>query len=146
MYGLVPFNQKKLLNSNYDSYHTMFDDFFADSWPAMRNIANDTFKLDVEDKEGSYVISAELPGVKKDEVNLTLEDGKLSISIEREEEIDKSDKNYIHKERRYSSMQRSVYLADADINEVKAKLDEGVLTIEVGKQASVSENKKIEIE
>jgi HSP20 family protein len=146
MYGLVPFNQKKLLNSNYDSYHTMFDDFFADSWPAMRNIANDTFKLDVEDKEGSYVISAELPGVKKDEVNLTLEDGKLCISIEREEEVDKSDKNYVHKERRYSSMQRSVYLADADINEVKAKLDEGVLTIEVGKQVSVSENKKIEIE
>jgi HSP20 family protein len=146
MYGLVPINQRKLLKSNYDSYHTMFDDFFTYSWPEMRNIANDSFKLDVEDNEGNYVISAELPGVKKDEVNLTLEDGNLCISIEREEKVDKSDENYIHRERRYSSMQRSVYLVDADINEVKAKLDEGVLTIEVGKQASVSENKKIEIE
>jgi HSP20 family protein len=110
-------------------------------------LARDTFKLDVQDKEKEYLIEAELPGVKKEEITLEMHDGQLMIGIQREEKVDEEKKNYIHKERRYCSMNRSVYLADADTENIKAKLDNGVLEITVPKvEKSVSQKNKIEIE
>ena len=102
--------------------------------------------MDVVDKEKEYVIEAELPGVKKEELSLDIQDGQLRISIEREEKVDEEKKNYIHKERRYSSMSRSVYLGDASADSIKAKLDNGVLTITIPKTEKPEVKSKIEIE
>jgi HSP20 family protein len=132
MAGLVPFNRKDrgLTRTGFGDFYGMLDDFFSDDFMMpRRSLARDTFKLDVQDKEKEYLIEAELPGVK------------------REEKVDEEKKNYIHKERRYCSMNRSVYLADADTENIKAKLDNGVLEITVPKvEKSVSQKNKIEIE
>ncbi|MGM0397274.1 MAG: Hsp20/alpha crystallin family protein [Bacillota bacterium] len=149
MAGLVPFNRRnKMTGTGLGDFYGMLDDFFSDDFLLpQRSLARDTFKLDVQDKEKEYLIEAELPGVKKEEINLEIRDGQLVIGIQREEKVDEEKKNYIHKERRYCSMSRSVYLADADPENIKAKLDDGVLEITVPKvEKSVREKNKIEIE
>ena len=51
MAGLIPFNRKNndLINSGFDDFRNMLDDFFADNWPIRRSLAADTFKIDVQD-------------------------------------------------------------------------------------------------
>lgn len=70
--------------------------------------------------------------------------------MNREENVDTKDEdnNYIHQERRYDSMQRSLFLANAKTDDVKAKLEDGLLRISVGKdeQAVKDNSRKIEIE
>lgn len=140
MTGLIPFNRKNDLMQN------MLDDFFTESWPARRNLAGDTFKLDVQDNEAEYIIEAEMPGIEKEHINLSLNDGKLTISVNKEEVQEDKQKNYIHRERRFSSMARSIFLAEADEEGIKAKLDNGVLSITVPKKKLEERSKMIEIE
>ncbi len=148
MAGLVPFNRKnKLIGPSFEDFYGMLDDFFSDDIVPRRSLIRDTFKLDVEEKDKEYVIEAELPGVKKEEVSLEINEGHLRISIKREETIDEEKRNFVHKERRYSSMTRSLYLKDAKSEDIKAKLDNGVLYITVPKKESdKGMTNKIEIE
>jgi HSP20 family protein len=142
--GLIPFNKRGDLST--DRLFNMMDDFFNDAWLPRRNLLSDTFKVDVRDNEGDYTIEADLPGVKKEEVNLELNEGKLTIAVVRNEQVEDDKKGYIHKERRYSSMQRSVYLADADSENVNAKLNDGVLTVVIPKKSQIDYKKRIEIQ
>jgi HSP20 family protein len=147
MAGLIPFNRKNMdiLNTGFN-LENMLDDFFADGWPFRRSLVADTFKIDVQDNKTEYVVEAELPGVEKNEVNISLNDGRLNISVNKEETIEEKDKNYIHKERRYSAMSRNIMLADADAAGVKAKLDNGVLNITVPKKTKPNNGVVIDIE
>jgi len=123
----------------------MLDDFFNSGIPVRRNLMNDTFKMDVEETEKSYVITAELPGINKDEIGLDLTDGRLAISVKREENAVDEKRNFIHKERRFASMARSVYLSDSNVETIEAKLDNGVLSVVVPKQDKATRTKKINI-
>jgi HSP20 family protein len=148
MTGLIPFNKKEsgLLDLNFDLFDYDLDDVLNRSWPIRHGIARETFKLDIQDKDIEYLVQADLPGVKKEEIKIGLEAGRLTISVEREEKIDEEKKNYVHKERRYTSMCRSMFLADAKSEGIKAKLDEGVLTITIPKEAKAETAVKIDIE
>jgi len=87
-----------------------------------------------------------LPGIRKDEIDLSIEDDNLCISVNRTEEVNKDNKNYIHRERRASSMSRRIRLANAKLDEIKAKLEEGVLTVTILKDEKASTSHKIDIE
>ena len=145
MSGLIPFNRNRnLQETGYDNFYDMLDDFFNDSF-SRRNLQLDTFKLDIQEEDKQYVVEAELPGVKKDEIDVSLNDGRLTISVEHNENSENKEKNYIHKERRFSSMKRMIVLADASPNHISAKLDEGLLRIIVPKVEKTDNTKKIEI-
>ncbi len=148
MAGLVPFNRRRadVLSTGFDSFQNMLDDFFTDGWPLRRNLMADTFKVDVQDNKSEYLIEAELPGAKKEDINISLNDGRLSISVNKDETVEEKDKNYIHRERRYTSMSRNIMLGDADANNIKAKLDNGVLCITVPKKTKADNSVVIDIE
>jgi HSP20 family protein len=147
MSRLVPFNRWGLRRNDFEDFYNMLDDFFSDTWWPVRSLARDTFKLDIQENEREYCIEAELPGVTKEEINLQLkDDGRLTIAAEREENIQEDKKNYVHRERRYSSMQRTIYLRDAKTEGVKAKLQDGVLKITVPKQETHNDTFHIEID
>lgn len=150
MAGLVPFNQRRsnlaLRPRGFDDFTNMLDDFFSDSWLSGRSLMRDTFKLDVEELEDHYKIDAELPGVKKEEVSLDMNEGKLTIAIRREEKTEEEKKNYVHQERRFCAMQRTIYLGNASEEDIKAKLEDGVLSITVPKAKKVETSRRIEIE
>ena len=148
MAGLIPFNRKQndLMNIGFDDFSNMLDDFFTGSWPIRRSLAGDTFKIDIQDNDTEYTIEAELPGVKKEDVEITLNDGRLNLSVKKEEVSENKSKKYIHRERKYAQMSRSILLADADDEDIKAKLEEGVLTIQVPKKQHEDTSKRIMIE
>ncbi len=147
MAGLVPFNKKKseLMNFGIDDFYNALDDFFTDNWPFRKGFAADTFKVDIQEDDKSYFVTADLPGVKKEELSITIDGGKLCISVAREEKTEDEKKNYVHKERRYSSMRRNIMLEDAAADGVTAKLDNGVLSVTVPKKEKQDTSVKVEV-
>ncbi len=126
MFKLTPFRSTPAHRDDFMDFTDMLDDFFN---APFRTLRHDTFKIDVEEKDGAYLIKADLPGVKKDELKVSYEDQTLTIEVQRDEKKEDEDKNYIHRERRVSSMRRAIHLPDVDPQKVKAKLDDGVLNI-----------------
>lgn len=147
MANLVPFNRNRsnLRTTGFDDFYNMLDNFFEDSYNPLRSLSRDTFKVDVQESDKEYTIEAELPGVSKDEVAIEMNDERLSIAIEHKEEVKEDKKNYIHRERRYASMQRCIYLKDAKADEITAKLDNGILCVTVPKETSRPTSRKIDI-
>lgn len=124
----------------------MLDDFFGDSWMPSRSLLRDTFKIDVRETEKEYLIEAEMPGAKKEEINLSIENEILCISVNREENVNQEHKDYVHRERRTSSMSRSIRLANAKPDGIKARLENGVLNVTISKHERTSNSQKIDIE
>lgn len=145
---LVPFNRRNfgLSRTGFDDFYNMLDDFFSDSWLLGRKFMRDTFRIDVVESDDEYRIEADLPGVKKEDIDLGIDDDCLCISVNSAEEVNKDGKNYIHRERRASSMCRTIHLSNALLDETKAKLDNGVLTVTVPKDKKASNTRKIDIE
>jgi len=149
MTGLIPFNLRNAglvrTGAGFEDFYNMIDDFFSEGNAPGRNLLRDTFKIDIVEKEKEYVIEAELPGIKKEEVDLSVDDGALCISVNRTDESDKDEKSYIHRERRFSSMQRRVRLTGTKLDEISAKLDNGVLSVTIPKDIKVASTRKIDI-
>jgi len=149
MAGLVPFNKKNKeisTNTGFEDFYNVLDDFFSNDWPFRRTLTHDTFKVDVEDNGNEYLIEAEVPGIDKKDINVELNDGKLMISITRDENSESKKKNFIHRERRYSSMSRSIYLEDAKPDGIKPKLENGLLKVVVPKEEKPNNSITIDIE
>ncbi|MGC6569883.1 Hsp20/alpha crystallin family protein [Streptococcus sp. VTCC 12886] len=149
MAGLVPFNKKNKeisTNTGFEDFYNVLDDYFSNDWPFKRTLTHDTFKVDVEDNGNEYLIEAEVPGIDKKDINVELNDGKLMISITRDENSESKKKNFIHRERRYSSMSRSIYLEDAKQDGIKAKLENGLLKVVVPKEEKPNNSITIDVE
>lgn len=147
MRGLIPFNRRRNeLFANRSPLNNMLEDFFSEDGLFSRNFLRDSFKVDVCDNEKEYVVQAEIPGANKEDVEVEIEKGRLTIAVKKEENKAEETKNYIHKERRTASMSRSIYLADAQDSEITAKLENGILEVIVPKVEKTNAVKKIEIQ
>ena len=103
--------------------------------------------LDVLQEDGDIVVQAELPGVKLDDVDITLHDGVLTISGERKAEAQREGSSYYVRERRYGSFRRSMTLPQGvDESRIRARFDGGVLEVRVSGAAAVQEPRRIQIE
>jgi HSP20 family protein len=103
--------------------------------------------LDVAETDDAVEITAELPGVKESDLDLSVNNGVLMIKAEKTASTEEKKKNYRMVERRYGSFQRSVALGfDPDISKVKATFNNGVLTLKIEKPAeAIAQTKKIAI-
>jgi HSP20 family protein len=103
--------------------------------------------LDVLQEDGDIVVRAELPGVKLDDVDITLHSGVLTISGERKAEEQREGSGYYVRERRFGSFRRSMTLPQGvDESNISARFDGGVLEVRVAGAAAVQEPKRIQIE
>jgi HSP20 family protein len=118
----------------HDFFGSLFDRIFEDwdlappveprGWPA----------LDIVDKNEAVVVTAELPGIKAEDVQLTVHDNMLTISGEKKESTEKREKDYYYAERRYGSFRRNIPLPNAvNPDKVEATCRDGVLTITLPK-------------
>ncbi|MCI6844389.1 MAG: Hsp20 family protein [Coriobacteriaceae bacterium] len=132
MAGMVPYsNYEQALRRAWP--FGAFDDFFA---PLAAVAGSDrAFRMDVEDAGDKYVVTAELPGVGKGDVDVELDEGRLSISVDKKESDEQRGRSYLHRETGEWSATRGVYLKDAATSGITAKLDGGVLTVSVPKRA-----------
>lgn len=104
-------------------------------------------KFDIGEDDKAIEISAEMPGMDEDDVDLTLSDGVLTIKGEKKAEHEEKDKDYHLTERRYGAFQRSFRLPDTvDEGKVKASFEKGVLKVVLPKSTKAkAKTKKISI-
>jgi HSP20 family protein len=103
--------------------------------------------LDVLQEDGDILVRAELPGVKQEDVDITYQNGVLTISGVRKAEQEKEGSGYYVRERRYGSFRRSMSLPEGtDESSITARFQDGVLEVRVAGAAAVREPKRIQIE
>lgn len=138
---------------------SLFDRFFDDSLekeffgthnPLYGKHAKNLMKTDVKDVKDHYEVAVDLPGFKKDEVNVELENGYLTISAAKGLDKDQKDDegHYIRQERYSGSCSRSFYVGDIQPEDIHAKYENGILTLTLPKadQKAVEQQNRIAIQ
>ena len=114
-------------------------DFWGGKNPLYGKRAKNMMKTDIREHDDGYEIDIDLPGFKKDEINVELDDGYLTISTEKSLDKDEEKKHgrYIRRERYAGAQQRSFYVGDALTQEdIKAKYEHGILKLSVPKKVA----------
>ncbi|MBP5492726.1 MAG: Hsp20/alpha crystallin family protein [Clostridiales bacterium] len=136
----------------------LFDDWMGFPMRELANVdrrlygknASHVMKTDVKETDGTYELEVDLPGFKKDEINVKLEDGYMTISATKGLDTEKKDKHgkIIRQERYAGAMQRSFYVGDGvKTEDVKAKFEDGVLKLDIPKkELNLPGNNTINIE
>ncbi len=136
---------------DFDRMDRQFNKMMSHS-PLYGKRAKNIMKTDVREKDGKYEIAVDLPGFKKDEVKLSLDNGYLTIQTDKSLDKDEKDKkgNLIRQERYAGNMARSFYVGESlTEKDVHAKFEDGVLNITIpamDKEKKVPETKTISIE
>lgn len=118
-----------------------FDNLFDDFEISKRSEKG--MKCDIYEEDGKYKIVTDVPGFRKEDIKLELNNGYLTISAEKKAESNDEGKKYIRRERYYSKEMRQFYVGDIDIDDVKAKFNDGILTVSVPKEEKEKETKRV---
>lgn len=122
MFDLTPFGLRTV-----DRWTNLFnDELFKTNW--------DSFKTDISETDREYIIEADLPGFAKDQIEVALQDGNLTISANKDEVIEETKGNYLRKERRSGQLLRTFAFDNIDPDHVTAAYRDGVLKINLPKK------------
>ncbi len=128
MFSLIPYNRRE------NNLFRLMDDF-------ERSFFNDAvsgaerFRCDISEKDGSYLLEAELPGFDKKDINIDLENDVLTIRAQHNTESEeKDDKGYLRRERRFGSFSRSFDVSGIDTEQIRADYKNGVLEVSMPKK------------
>ncbi|MDA0711664.1 MAG: Hsp20/alpha crystallin family protein [bacterium] len=95
-------------------------------------------KVDIAENENAFVLHAEVPGLKREDIQVSLEEGVLTLSGEHKEEAEKQGKNYLHRGRYYGRFSRSFKLGkNVNVESIKATYSDGILTVTLPKAEEV---------
>ena len=137
---------RKYLPDVFDDEYDLFEDFdrnfFGRRNPLFGHHEKNLMKTDIRDEKDHYEMLVDLPGFKKDEIQLSLQDGYLTISAEKGLDKDENDKNgnLIRQDRYSGALSRSYYIGESITeDEVKAKFEDGVLSIIIPKKEEKEE-------
>ena len=139
MFGLTPYERKSY--DLFNAFHDFENDFFNGGFPQ-------AFKTDIKDNGDSFTIDAELPGYRKEDINIDINGDVLTISAQHDEsKEEKDDKGrYIRRERSFGSVSRSFDVANIKTEDITAAYTNGVLTLNMPKKAAtVPTSRRLEI-
>ncbi len=145
-----------------DEMNHLFDEFFTGferrtpsmfrshepGWLMGGRRGDMTPAVDVAEDDKAVTLTAELPGMKEEDVEVVLRDDMLTVKGEKKSEREEKEENYHLTERRYGSFERTFRLPEtADADKIKAAIDDGVLTVTIPKmaEAKAKAEKKIKI-
>ena len=137
MFELTPYSTRRSMMDPFN----FFSDFFG------TNNAPMELRTDITDKGDSFVLEADLPGFKKDDIRIDLENDRLTIRAERRSEHEDNKNGCIRRERHFGSFERSFDVSGIDTSGIKANYTDGVLTLTLPKRPElVPDNRSIVIE
>lgn len=143
MFELTPFTRSRGMDL-YRPFRDLEDlerSFFSGNTPGL-------FKTDIRDSGDAYVLEADLPGMKKEDIHIDIDGDRLSISAERSAVKEEKDENggYVRCERSYGSFSRSFDISGIRGEDISAAYADGVLTLTLPKQAkTVPASRRLEI-
>lgn len=138
MFRIAPFRRPNRVETYLPR---AFGDWF--NWP---EASTQGFEVDVQESEEGYVLQANLPGVTRDNINLTVENGYLTIGVRQEEMKSENQGDYICRERRQISSRRSFYVGNISPEEVVANYQDGVLEVKFPKANGSTDSRNIPIQ
>jgi len=127
---------RRIYRNPLEEFQREIDRAIKTGWAGDNDLATAAYPVDIHEDAEAITVEAEMPGFKKDEIRVTLEQGVLSISAERKSEEVKGEKHLT--ERCYRRLARSFKLPVAvDETKVDAHLEDGVLTLKLAKREEV---------
>ena len=123
MFDLMPFGRNERTLSHY------FDNFDKEFFGMF-----DSCKTDIEDKGDHFLLSAELPGFRKEDIHLDVDNNRLTISAQHSNEQETKEKNFVRRERSYGSYQRSFDISAVRHEDIVADYKNGILEIMLPKR------------
>lgn len=133
----------------------LFDELFRDFGPgfAVRPLhgsplpAPDKIKLDISESENAYTVTAEVPGVAKDDIHVSVEGNTITLRAEVRQHDRQEKENAVHSERYYGVISRSFQLpVDIDESQSSARSDDGVLTLTLAKKKPNNGSRRLTVE
>ncbi len=119
-----------------------WDPFRGFEWPIEYELPTRIPYVDVIDSDNEYVVKAELPGLKKETLNIQVGTNELSLTAESNVETEEKGKTYLHRERAFSTFRRNIGFAESiDTKKVSASMAEGILEVKLPKLERRSERK-----
>lgn len=150
---IVPFhNMEPFFRTGWPEFDRTFELLsrdFGHTFPTFRPSLSpiSSFPYDVVDEGDKFIVKAEMPGVNKEDVKLNLTENSIEIYVHHEEAEEETKKNYLRRERRTISHQRSFSFPEkVDPSKSKAKLENGILKIEVPKVTPKSKSTSVAVE
>ena len=145
MFEMMPFGRHNRM-SNFDPFREM--EKFEQS--LFGNAFGGDFKTDIQDKGDSYLLEADLPGVKKEDIAVDIDGDRLTISAHRSAETEEKDdnSNYLRRERSYGSYSRSFDISNVKSEGITGSYDNGVLKLTLPKKnpATGSTSRRLDIQ
>lgn len=121
----------------YDQFNQMFDEFFENNWmtPWGQGLNEFSPRLNVTEREKEFEVTAELPGLTENDIDISLTRDSLTLKGEKKQETEDKGDNYYRMERSYGSFSRTIPLPGdvIDRDNVEAEFKNGVLTITLPK-------------
>ena len=142
MLTLVPYRRYR--NGLTTTRSSLFDDQFFRSFFNMSDALGSTgFRVDIREKDNNYIMSAELPGVPMDKINLSVNDDVLTISADIDTQKEDDQGAYYYCERRSGHVERSFNLDNIDQDQIKASYENGILNLTLPKRQPVIPEKTV---
>lgn len=133
--------------TRYDPFDDFFRGFFVRPVEMGKDIEAPNIRIDVREQEKAYIVHAEMPGIRKEDIHVSIDGPVVSISAERKEEKDvKEGERVLRTERYFGKVSRSFQLGqDIDDNAAAAKFTDGVLELTLPKKAA-TQSKRLTID
>lgn len=137
MFEMVPFRRRKNEMQNQDSdifnLDRVFENFMNDSVFPSFYTHSGFMKVDIKEEDDAFILEAELPGVRKENISIDINEGRLTLSVESDERKEEKNERYVRRERRVGMMRRSFNINDVDADKISAKLEDGLLSMRLPK-------------
>lgn len=141
MFGITTFRPNQFFLDPFHEFENMAGSFFGPNPVA-------DFSMDIKDNGTAYELKADLPGMKKEDIQIDLNGDSMTISAQRHSEYEEKDQkdNYVRCERSFGSFSRTFDVSGVDTDQISAAYQDGVLTMEMPKKTeTVPESKRLEI-
>ena len=140
-----------LIRKNYPSFHNVsnwFDDFFTKDLDVFSKFKSTVPSVNIKEEDTQYIIELAVPGMKKEDFDIDIDNNIISISTNKEEENKVVKENYTKREFCYSEFRRAFTLPEgADVEKISAEYKDGILTISIAKkeEEKLKAKRKIDI-
>ncbi|CAA7602161.1 Hsp20/alpha crystallin family [Acididesulfobacillus acetoxydans] len=146
MFGLTPYRRGAIqVPENLLPVESLFANFFSDPFFSSIPWGMSGMKVDIKDTEKAYVLEADIPGIKKEDLRLEFDNGCLSIAVERAEDTKSEQDKYLRQERRFTSAARTFAFDDVEPEQISAHYENGVLRVTLPKKDVSAKAQQIQI-